>query len=66
MRVVLDTDVVISALFFAGLPGRIIDAWIAERFGEYRRVAARLTRKFPSVRETRLCSAPQDSRGSRY
>jgi len=29
MRVVLDTNVLISALFFAGLPGRILAAWIA-------------------------------------
>jgi hypothetical protein len=32
MRVVLDTNVLISALFFAGLPGRILGAWIDERF----------------------------------
>ena len=58
MRVVLDTNVLISALFFAGLPGRILAAWIDERFemlasveilGEYRRVVARLEGRFPSV-----------------
>ena len=32
MRVVLDTSVVICALFFAGLPGRTLEAWIDERF----------------------------------
>jgi len=58
MRVVLDTNVLISALFFAGLPGRILAAWVDERFGmlasveilvEYRRVVARLQGRFPSV-----------------
>jgi predicted nucleic acid-binding protein len=32
MRVVLDANVIISALFFAGLPGRILAAWIDEQF----------------------------------
>lgn len=27
MRVVLDTNVVMSGLFFGGVPGRILDAW---------------------------------------
>ena len=58
MRVVLDTNVLISALFFAGLPGRILGAWIDGRFEllasveilrEYRRVVARLERRFPPV-----------------
>ncbi len=58
MRVVLDTNVLISALFFAGLPGRILGAWIDERFEllasveilrEYRRVVAKLERRFSSV-----------------
>jgi putative PIN family toxin of toxin-antitoxin system len=58
MRVVLDTNILISALFFAGLPGRILGAWVDERFDllasveilrEYRRVVARLERQFPSV-----------------
>jgi hypothetical protein len=34
MRVVLDTNVLISALFFAGLPSRILAAWIDERFDD--------------------------------
>jgi putative PIN family toxin of toxin-antitoxin system len=58
MRVVLATNVLISALFFAGLPGRILGAWVDERFDmlasveilrEYRQVVARLERQFPSV-----------------
>ncbi len=50
-RAVLDTNVVISGIFFGGVPGRILTAWQAERFAlaaspailtEYRRVAAEL------------------------
>ena len=29
IRVVLDTNVVLSGIFFAGVPGRILDAWRA-------------------------------------
>lgn len=32
MRVVLDTNVLVSALFFAGTPGRILSAWADGRF----------------------------------
>ena len=32
MRVVLDTNVLISAIFFSGTPSRILSAWIADRF----------------------------------
>jgi predicted nucleic acid-binding protein len=32
MRVVLDTNVVISGIFFAGTPARIVDAWIDDEF----------------------------------
>lgn len=58
MRVVLDTNVLVSAIFFAGVPARILDAWSAGRFEilasveiltEYRRVVERLSRRFPSA-----------------
>jgi hypothetical protein len=58
MRVVLDTNVLVSAIFFAGIPGRILAAWSEGRFEmlatvdvltEYRRVVARLERRFPSL-----------------
>lgn len=58
MRVVLDTNVLVSAIFFRGVPGRILAAWSEDRFDmvasvdiltEYRRVVARLERRFPSV-----------------
>ncbi len=27
MKVILDTNVLVSEIFFGGVPGRIIDAW---------------------------------------
>ncbi|MBP9145752.1 MAG: putative toxin-antitoxin system toxin component, PIN family [Thermoanaerobaculia bacterium] len=47
MRIVLDTNVFVSAVFFGGLPGRILEAWrdgrvqlvlSAEILAEYQRV----------------------------
>ncbi|MBI4432988.1 MAG: putative toxin-antitoxin system toxin component, PIN family [Candidatus Omnitrophica bacterium] len=32
MRVVLDTNVLVSGIFFHGTPGKIIDAWLNEVF----------------------------------
>lgn len=58
MRVVLDTNVLISGIFFSGLPARILAAWADGRFelvasievlAEYRRVAQRLQKKFSSI-----------------
>jgi len=58
MRIVLDTNVLISGIFFAGTPARILTAWSAGRFEmvasidiltEYRRVVARLLQRFPAV-----------------
>jgi uncharacterized protein len=58
MRVVLDTNVLISAVFFTGPPSRILAAWIADRFDlvvsteileEYREVARRIGARFPGV-----------------
>jgi len=58
MRVVLDTNVLISAIFFSGPPSRILSAWIADRFdlvvsteilAEYREVAGRIGATFPGV-----------------
>jgi predicted nucleic acid-binding protein len=51
VRIVLDTNVVVSAAFFGGPPRRLIDAWIGGRvqltltpliFDEYLRVCQRL------------------------
>jgi putative PIN family toxin of toxin-antitoxin system len=58
MRVVLDTNVLISAIFFSGTPSRILAAWIEEKFelvvstnilDEYRAVAERIGEEFPGV-----------------
>jgi uncharacterized protein len=58
MRVVLDTNVLVSAIFFGGVPGRILAAWSDGRFEmlasveiltEYRGVVARLEGRFPKV-----------------
>ncbi len=58
MKVVLDTNVIISGVFFSGLPAKILAAWADGRFelvasvevlGEYRRVAERLHKKFSSI-----------------
>lgn len=55
MRIVLDTNVLLSGIFFGGVPGRILDAW---RYGEitllispqileeYRRVVNTLTERY--------------------
>ncbi len=58
MKVVLDTNVVISGLFFSGLPDRILRGWRDGRFelvvspeilDEYRDVSERLEAKHPGV-----------------
>ena len=58
MKVVLDTNVLISGIFFSGIPSRILAAWADGRFEllasveiltEYHRVAERLHAQFPSV-----------------
>lgn len=58
MKVVLDTNVLVSAIFFSGLPARILSAWTEGRFemlasldilAEYREVVARLEKQFPTV-----------------
>ena len=58
MRVILDTNVVISGVFFGGVPSRILSAWSAGKFAlvlspeileEYRRVGHELGRQRPTV-----------------
>ena len=55
MRVVLDTNVFISGIFFSGPPSRILKAWANQSFqivlsqqilDEYQRVAVALSSKF--------------------
>jgi putative PIN family toxin of toxin-antitoxin system len=56
VRIVLDTNVVMSGVFFGGVPGRILDAWAEGRLElvlspdilrEYRRVGAELAARYP-------------------
>lgn len=58
MKVVLDTNVVVSGVFFGGVPGRILSAWSAGQFvlvlspailEEYRRVGHELGVRYPDV-----------------
>ena len=58
MRVVLDTNVLVSGVFFGGLPRRILDAWRSgalivvfspEILDEYQRVGERLSERFKGV-----------------
>lgn len=62
MRAVLDTNVVMSAIFFGGLPFDVLSAWHNGEFelvvsdavmAEYREIAARMKAKFPSVEPKR-------------
>jgi len=59
VKVVLDTNVVVSGVFFGGTPGRVLAAWSAGRFAmvlspaildEYRRVGHELGHRHPELR----------------
>lgn len=56
MRVILDANVLVSGIFFAGPPARVLEAWLDDKFDlvvstaileEYRRTAMRIGEKFP-------------------
>jgi uncharacterized protein len=58
MRIILDTNVFISGIFFSGPPFEILNAWRHSRLQivitkeileEYQRVAKSLADKFPTV-----------------
>lgn len=58
MKIVLDTNVLISGIFFAGPPYQILKAWQEGKIKialsediliEYQRVAEELSKQFPSV-----------------
>jgi len=58
MRVILDTNVFISGIFFSGPPSQILKAWANQSFQivlsqqilvEYQRVAEELSSKFQSI-----------------
>ena len=58
MRIILDTNVFISGIFFSGPPSEILKAWANQSFqivlsqqilDEYRRVAEALSSKFQTI-----------------
>jgi putative PIN family toxin of toxin-antitoxin system len=58
VKIVLDTNVLISGIYFGGLPGKILEAWGARRFEllvsteilqEYLNVAERLADRYAGV-----------------
>jgi len=58
VKVILDTNVLVSGIFFGGYPYRILDAWkrgkirivlSEEIFDEYERVIKELSRKFKEI-----------------
>jgi len=58
MKIVLDTNVFISGIFFSGPPALILNAWKDEKLkivlsrdilDEYQRVAESLSEKYPSI-----------------
>jgi|SRR5687768_16128720 len=68
IRVVLDTNVVLSGIFFAGVPGRILDAWRAGGLtlvlspailAEYYRAGTALAARYPEF--SRLGSSSTDT-----
>lgn len=59
MRVILDTNVLVSGIFFGGVPGQIVDAWADDRLSlvltpeileEYARVGHTMAAKYPEGR----------------
>jgi len=58
MKVVLDTNILMSGIFFAGVPGEILSAWRQGRFelvlspdvmAEYERVAGELSEDYGGI-----------------
>jgi putative PIN family toxin of toxin-antitoxin system len=58
VKVVLDTNVFVSGIFFGGPPGTVLEAWqdgrlelamSLEIFGEYERVGSKLSARYPGV-----------------
>ena len=58
MKIVIDTNVFVSGIFFAGPPYRILEAWrdgklqpviSQEILDEYRRVGAALSKQYPTI-----------------
>lgn len=63
MKIVLDTNVLVSGIFFSGAPSKILEAWDEGAFElvispeileEYRRVVEELSSQYPSVEAGRI------------
>lgn len=70
MKVVIDTNVFVSGIFFTGPPSRILEAWRDERvrvvispdiIEEYRRVVDVLMTQFPSIEIDRILELLADN-----
>ncbi len=66
MRIVLDTNVLVSGIFFGGPPGAILDAWADGRyelvltpsiFDEYLTTCARLAASYPGLEYQSILAA---------
>ena len=69
MRAVLDTNVLMSAIFFGGVPFDVLNAWhngeyelvvSEEVMSEYREIAERMKVRFPSIATERWLSYIED------
>ena len=63
MKVVLDTNVLISGIFFSGPPYQILKAWRDKRLtivvtedilSEYQRVSEELSKEFPNIQTNQI------------
>ena len=63
MRLIIDTNVLVSGIFFGGLPGHLLKKWkdgeiklvaSSEIFHEYAEVIRRLGRKYPALETANL------------
>ena len=73
MNATLDTNVLMSGIFFGGVPGRVLEAWRDARFkwfvtdeiiDEYREVSERLHRKIPRIDPREWISLIEDDAAS--
>ena len=73
MNATLDTNVLMSAIFFGGVPGRVLEAWrdvwfkwfvTDEIIDEYREVSERLHRKIPRIDPREWISLIEDEAAS--
>ena len=63
MKIILDTNVLVSGLFFKGNPSKIIELWKSKRielilsveiFDEYKRISNEFNKRYPSLNLERI------------